>query len=190
MRIPSRHLALLVLACAAPAALAAHDHGPHEHGAGRLDVAVDGGTVELRLEAPGDNVVGFEHAPKTAQERAAVRAAEDRLRKPAALLAFPAKAGCTLRSARVQPPRSKAGAHGHGHDHGEDHDAQGQAHADWTADWTFACNTPAALDAIDAAALFRAFPDTRELRVQVIGPSGQTGRTLTPKSTRIPLRGR
>ena len=43
-----------------------HDHahgslGAHEHGVGRLNAGLDGQTLELELESPAMNLVGFEH---------------------------------------------------------------------------------------------------------------------------------
>ena len=49
--------------------LAAQPAHAHVHGAVQLDVAVDGPTLTLTLEAPLDSVVGFERAPRTAAEK-------------------------------------------------------------------------------------------------------------------------
>lgn len=170
--------AVIALCGIASAAPAQHRHQEaHEHGVGHLDVAFDGGNLELQLEGPGENFVGFEHAPATAQEMAAVRVAEQRMRKATALFSLPAAAGCTLRRAAVTPPAA-AKTSGVGDEH----------HDEWAASYAFACKTPTALKELDAAGVFRAFPDTRELQVQVIGPAGQTGLTLTPKASKIPFR--
>lgn len=168
---------LLAIALGLIASTPARAHeDAHEHGTGALDVALDNGVLELLLEAPGDNFVGFEHAPRNAKETAAVRAAEQRLRKPEALFALPAAAGCTRRSVEVTPPKATKG--GGKHDH----------HAEWSASYAFACKAPDALRTIDLGGLFKAFPNTTRLRAQVAGPKGQTGRTLTPKAPRLPLR--
>ena len=160
----------------------------HEHGVGHLDVAVEGGRVELQLEAPGDNIVGFEHAPSTARERTVARDAEQRLRNGAALFSFSAAARCTLRSANVQALAAAGDPEGHELEL-DDHEG-GEAHAEWTANYVFICASPAALAAIEAAGLFRTFPNTRELRVQLIGAAGQIGGTLTRKTTHLALPGK
>lgn len=183
----------------------------HEHGVARLDVAVDGGTLELALEGPGDGFVGFEHAPESAEDRAAFARAEAQLKQGAALFALPAAAGCTLAAAEVAPPAAEADAH-HDEDaadhddeaahhdedaeahhddetaHGDEdaHHGKEHAHADWRASWRFDCATPAALDAIEVK-LIAAFPQTRELRVQATTAAGQTGATLTADAPRIEL---
>ncbi|MEX5543051.1 ZrgA family zinc uptake protein, partial [Pseudomonas poae] len=50
-----------------------HDHehgslGAHEHGVGRLNAVLDGQTLELELESPAMNLVGFEHLATTAAD--------------------------------------------------------------------------------------------------------------------------
>ena len=60
--------ALLPLAIAHAADEHDHEHGSlgaHEHGVGRLNAALDGQTLELELESPAMNLVGFEHAATT-----------------------------------------------------------------------------------------------------------------------------
>ena len=78
--------ALLVpLLLTAPAGLAEgrHDHAPHHdddlahrqydshvHGMGTLNLVADGSEVHIELDSPAANLVGFEHAPSSATDRA------------------------------------------------------------------------------------------------------------------------
>ncbi len=80
--------------------------GAHEHGIARLGLAVDGTRLTVDLELPAESVFGFEHAPRSAEERATVAEALDRLRTGGArLIAFPEGATtCALDSAEVQGP--------------------------------------------------------------------------------------
>ena len=62
----------LVLGAAPVLAAGAHDHGhehaqAHVHGAVQLEVALDGPTLSIALEAPLDSLLGFERAPRTAR---------------------------------------------------------------------------------------------------------------------------
>ena len=94
--------------------------GAHEHGVARLGLAVDGTRLTVDLQLPAESVFGFERAPRSAEERAAVAEALDRLRTGGAgLLAFPDGAACTLDSAEVQAPEVVQGD-----DAGEDQHAQ------------------------------------------------------------------
>ena len=103
--------------------------GAHEHGIARLGLAVDGARVTVDLQLPAESVFGFEHAPRSAQERATAAEALDRLRSGGArLLAFPDGATCALDSADVQAPESVEGDHA-----GEDrqpHEEEGIEHED------------------------------------------------------------
>ncbi|WP_016772972.1 ZrgA family zinc uptake protein, partial [Pseudomonas sp. R62] len=78
--------ALLPLAAAHAVDEHDHDHehgslGAHEHGVGRLNAALDGQTLELELESPAMNLVGFEHAATSDADKAKVAAARAQLEK-------------------------------------------------------------------------------------------------------------
>ena len=95
----------LVLGAAPVLAAGAHDHGhehaqSHVHGAVQLEVALDGPTLSIALEAPLDSILGFERAPRTASEKQAAQDALTALRGNA-LFAPDAAAGCTPASASI-----------------------------------------------------------------------------------------
>ena len=71
---PSSLVASLVLAClpmtvvraAAPEAEPGFTQlGAHVHGKVVVNLALEGNTLRVELDAPAINVVGFEHAPRT-----------------------------------------------------------------------------------------------------------------------------
>ena len=98
--------------------------GAHEHGIARLGLAVDGTRLTVDLQLPAESVLGFERAPRSAEERATAAEALDRLRTGGArLIAFPDGTTCALDSAEVQAPESLEGDHA-----GEDHDHAGEDH--------------------------------------------------------------
>src|SRR3546814_9197080 len=55
-----------------------HEHegatslGAHEHGAARLNAALDGNQLELELISPAMNLLGFEHAAASAADEAKI----------------------------------------------------------------------------------------------------------------------
>jgi hypothetical protein len=117
--------------------------GAHEHGIARLGLAVDGTRVTIDLELPAESVFGFEHAPRSAQERATAAEALDRLRTGSArLIALPEGAACALDSAEVQAPEGAeddhAGEDEHAHEEDEHadeedehaHEEDGHTHED------------------------------------------------------------
>ncbi len=178
--------ALLPLAIAHAAEDHDHDHehgslGAHEHGVGRLNAVLDGQTLELELDSPAMNLVGFEHVATTAADKAKVAAARKQLENPSALFNLPKAAGCVISSQELNSPLfgdkpeadhddddhdhdAKDGAHEHHHDHSEIH-----------AHYQFTCATPTALSNLDLTQLFKTFPATQKIQVQLIGPSGQQG---------------
>ncbi len=178
--------ALLPLAIAHAAEDHDHDHehgslGAHEHGVGRLNAVLDGQTLELELDSPAMNLVGFEHVATTTADKAKVAAARKQLENPAALFNLPKAAGCVISSQELNSPlfgdkpeadhddddhdhEAKDGAHEHHHDHSEIH-----------AHYQFTCATPTALSNLDLTQVFKTFPATQKIQVQLIGPSGQQG---------------
>jgi len=50
----------------------AHAAPAHVHGVAKMDLAVDGNKLTLSMEMPLDNLVGFEHLPKTDKQKAAL----------------------------------------------------------------------------------------------------------------------
>ena len=110
--------------------------GAHEHGIARLGLAVDGTRLTVDLQLPAESVFGFEHAPRSAQERATAAEALDRLRTGGArVIAFPDGATCALDSAEVQAPEGVEGGHDagedqHSHEDHHSHEDEGNAHED------------------------------------------------------------
>ena len=86
-------LALLV-STAALAQGQGHKHGAHQHGVAKLAVAVDGKLLEIALESPLDNLLGFERAPRTDAEREAVRKMAQRFHAAAGLYTPTPAANC------------------------------------------------------------------------------------------------
>ncbi len=174
-----------------------HDHehtslSAHEHGVARLNVALDGQTLELELETPAMNLLGFEHAATSDADKATLKAARESLAQPLTLFSIPAQAGCSVASSELDSPlfgdreQEHKKEHGHTHagehDHDHDHDHE---HSDISAHYQLSCSAPAALTTLDLNALFQRFPDTRTIQVQLIGPSGQQGVELTPSNPRL-----
>jgi hypothetical protein len=159
-----------------------HDHGhrqhdAHVHGVAALNVAVDADTLLVELDTPAANIVGFEHPPRDAAERAAVAAAREQLADGAALFVPNAEAECVQMSHAVSLDLGSPGDHAH---------ADEEIHADAHGEWAFTCARPAALSELDVQ-LFERFPGKDKLRVQLITPSGQRGTELTPDNHRLEL---
>jgi hypothetical protein len=154
--------------------------GAHEHGQGTLNVAVEGNRITMELEVPGADIVGFEHAARTRQQKAAVEKAKKQLLAPQALFKLSSTAGCTVGAASVELESG-------GHDDtkkGEHKDA----HSEFHAQYTFDCQMPASLTSIEFD-YFRAFAGAQRLNVNVITPKGQTKFEVSRRKPRIDLGG-
>ena len=162
-----------------------HDHehaslGAHEHGVGSLDVALDGQTLELDLDGPAMNLVGFEHIATTDADKAKVAAAQAQLGNPLVLFSQPKAADCSVEAQDLQSPLFEAAPEeAGGVAKGEHH------HSDIEAHYAFTCSKPEALKTLDLSKFFKTFPGTHKIKVQLIGSSGQQGVEATPQAPTV-----
>ena len=177
--------ALLPLAVAHAAQEHDHDHehgslAAHEHGVGRLNAALDGQTLDLELESPAMNLVGFEHVATTDADKAKVAAARAQLEKPLTLFNLPKAAGCVVATQKLESP-----LFGDKPDDDHDHEAGGHdehEHSEIHGTYKFTCNVPAVLKTLDLTQIFKSFPATQKLQVQLISPKGQSGAEVRPSN--------
>lgn len=145
-----------------------HEHGAHQHGVAKLEVAVDGGILTIHLESPLDNLVGFEHAPRTDQQRAAASRALATLKQGEKLFAPTPAAGCKLAQATVEAPVLE----------GKPADAGG--HSDLDADYRFECAAPDQLKGL-ATSLFKAFGGMTRIDAAVVTGNKQSAFKLSKR---------
>ena len=171
-----RIVAMLCLAASslAPPALAAP---AHEHGVARLDVGVEAARVVLFLETPLDNLLGFEHAPRSDAERQKAAAAVASLREAAALFRIDPAAGCTL--ARVELSSGALGL-------GKVDAGAKEGHGDLEGQFEFQCTAGAKASFVEVR-LWDAFAGFKRLDLQVATPRGQMKATLRRPQTRVAL---
>ncbi|MGL6261337.1 ZrgA family zinc uptake protein, partial [Vibrio sp. WXL210] len=107
-------------------------HGSHVHGEVELNVAQDANELLIEIVAPGADVVGFEHAPKTEQEEAALKQAIAKLEQPTSLFTLTANANCSVEHVSVTHTLGEDSLdhHDHGHDEHkhDDHDHDEHKH--------------------------------------------------------------
>ncbi|WP_432241081.1 DUF2796 domain-containing protein [Herbaspirillum robiniae] len=183
-------LLLSPLLCLPALAADGHDHHgnhpAHVHGVGKLDVALEGNTLTLHLDSPLINLVGFEHAATSTRDKDTVEAAARMLRDVTRIFVTDAAAQCKpaevqLESA-VLPPAllgEKAVT--------TPEAAPNDGHADLDGDFTLVCASPGALNTVDVAGLFRAFPGFQRIDVQLATPKKQAAFQLAPGNSAIPV---
>ncbi|MDR1311888.1 MAG: DUF2796 domain-containing protein [Burkholderiaceae bacterium] len=173
-------------------------HEAHEHGAAKIDLAIEGQEVEIELETPLANVISFEHAPRTPSQEKEIRAMAAIMHTNKTLFSFPDKAGCVLEKVSLKsdvisrdllaPPSSSGGKATQSasvspkktKDKKDDDDE----HADLDAEFAYRCQNPQALTYIRTG-LFKSFPRLKRVDMQIAGPKGQRAARLTPRSNVI-----
>ena len=189
--IPVIAVAATILVLSAAQAKTERQLGPHQHGHGTLNLAVEGQTVRMELEVPGADIVGFEHEAETAEDQAKIEAAEKTLAQPLALFVLPDKAACKVTSAKVSivgETESDHDAHEHDrHDHaeGEEHEAE---HSEFRAEYALSCSNVAVITSI-AFPYFDTFPNSEELAVTLITEKGQQAFEVSRQHALIDIRG-
>jgi|SRR5581483_3022581 len=162
---------LMVVAALSGAALA-REPGPHVHGAAKLQVALEKNSVTIDFESPLHNLLGFEHAPRTDAEKAAVAALRERLQKPLALFVPTPAAECSVASVKLDSPVFGTSPAGEG------------GHADLDAEFVYTCRQPEHLQDLRVT-IFTIFPGTRTIDAQVAGPRGQAAARLSAAQPRL-----
>lgn len=173
----------------------------HQHGDANLAIVLEDKTLTLELETPLFNLTGFEHAPETEEEIAAVEAAEAKLKQPETLFLMKEQAECERADNDLEihlgedehddhdEHEDTDEAH-HDDDHDDDHDEHDDAeevhHEDALITYTFECAAPEKLSEIDIA-LLQAFPNMTELEVAYLGPNSQSVFTVDQRNTSIRL---
>jgi hypothetical protein len=182
---------ILALSASHGAAEPVRQLGPHQHGHGSLNLAVEGQTVQMALEVPGADIVGFEYEATTAEDQAKVQAAEEKLAQPLALFVLPRNAGCKVTSAKVVIARESATDHD-AHEHEENAHAEADGHeaehSEFHAEYALSCSNVAAITTISFP-YFDAFPNSEELAVTLITAKSQEAFELNREHALIDIRG-
>lgn len=157
-------------------------HGVHVHGKAELNVVLEGSGIHLGLNSPAANLVGFEHAPSSEADHAALDRALTVLRDGARLFKFNGDAGCNPTHIEIASSLIEE-AHGEHYatpDHAHEAHAHGdETHTDIEAAYRFECAKPGKLERLDVG-LFEAFPATEQLTVQFVIGDRQGAIELTP----------
>jgi len=164
-------------------------HGAHDHGHATLNLVQEGKTIQLMLESPAVNIIGFEHAATTPQEKQKIEKALELLKQGEKLFSFPAATQCVQTEVEVESELTELAAH---HDeskeesstHKESHHDEPEGHSEFEVNYQFVCNTPAALDTLKVH-IFELFPLTEEIEAQVVTDKRQFATELSSQASTI-----
>lgn len=162
-----------------------HRHAAaHQHGKGILNIVLEGSTLLMELEAPGADIIGFEHTPKTAAEKRAVNQALAYLEDPLTLFRISKEANCKLKASKLNVgvlseetkethtrelrEREHREQHGKHHDHKDE-----ESHNEVRAQYSLNCTNLKALRSIDFQ-YFSYFKAAKMLQVNFISSITQT----------------
>jgi uncharacterized protein DUF2796 len=192
--------AAMALAATASAIAYAEEHrelGPHVHGHGNLNIAVEDKRVSMELEVPGMDIVGFEHDATTDDQKAAMEKAKAQLTLPLAVFKLPAAAGCTVADAKVaveaEHHHDSDADENHDHDHdkaaGEDHDHdEHEGHKEFHVTYVLDCAKPASITSIDFD-YFKLFAGAHDLTVNIVTAKSQNTYNVTRDTPSLDLAG-
>jgi len=95
-------------------------HSAHVHGVVEFNIAQDANELLMEITAPGADVVGFEHAPQTDEQKHQLEAAVAQLKDANSIFTLAVSAGCKVEHKSVT---HTLGEDSHkGHDHHDDHE--------------------------------------------------------------------
>lgn len=171
-----RTLTLAALGLALPLAALAHGSA-HVHGLAQMDIAVEAQKISIALQTPLDNLVGFERAPRTDNERKRADDAVAKLRAGNDMFKFDAAAGCKLANVSLESPALGLG---------NAKPAASGGHAELHGSWTFDCADTAQAAQLEVG-LFT-FNQLKRVQVQLVLPKAQLKRELKRPNGKLSLR--
>ncbi len=173
---------------------------PHVHSKGRLALAPDPNGVQFELVVAASDVWGFEHEPRTEEEKAqratALKALESSLPE---ILKFPTNLGCVQEASTVmaevpeghevnRADRHAKEEHRHGEEHGHGEggeDSGGHLEVRATARWS--CRRSPLGHDVEVRRPPEV-PGLSELEIWVLGASGQSSTLLRQPSATVRLK--
>ncbi|MDX1707915.1 MAG: DUF2796 domain-containing protein [Desulfobacterales bacterium] len=178
-------------------------HEAHEHGIAHLNVALEGNDLYIELNSPAVNIVGFEHRPRTNEQKAAVKKAIESLKNGEDLFILPSSAKGKFVKTTVHTNIEGDSDNDHGtgnthehdssskekdddqHPHAPDHQGdEPDRHSEFRAEYQVVCQQPQKLEHIDVT-LFRMFQGIERIKVQLLSGTRQNALELTATQHKI-----
>lgn len=151
--------------------LMASPHG-HAHGKAEMELTIQGDSLRAVFRAPMDSLLGFEHAPKTDKQKAAIEQLRKKLSSPSQFFVPSPTAQCAQSAAEASSTLFTGKVSG--------------AHSDLEYRFAFKCANIKALTELDAV-LFADYPRLHEIRALVVTDKGQRSITVKKRNRLIGL---
>jgi hypothetical protein len=147
--------------------------GPgHAHGKADMELSLQGASLSGVFKTPMDSLLGFEHAPKTDNQKRSVEQLKTRLSDPTRFFQPTEAAQCSVQSVDFQSALFAGKVSG--------------GHSDLEYRFVFTCANPEALRGLDAV-VFGQYPRLHELRVELVTAKGQRSVTLRKRNRVLSL---
>jgi hypothetical protein len=173
-------------------------HDAHVHGVAHLNAAVEGTSLHLEFTSPAANIVGFEHEPRTPEQKDDVINAIEKLEDGSKLFIPSPEAQCQLSKSSVKTDIEHDAEHKHEHEkdahhekgkdnvqeHHEENEDEHARHSEFHSEYQFVCKNPGKLSQMDVM-LIQSFPGIEHIEVQLLTKTKQTAQELTAQSHRI-----
>ena len=170
-----------------------YQQGAHQHGLAVITLALEGDKIDVELESPAANIVGFEHVASTSEQRGVVDKARETLELSNKLFSF-IGAHCELNTLKIDTSAVldnedlESEEHGHeDHGHSSNDDPGHKTHSEISANYQFHCERSFKLTAISLGFLDH-FPGIEKLKVVWVTDSNQGSTELTAESNTVYLR--
>lgn len=168
------------------------EHGVHEHGFAKLNITVAELGLEIMLESPAANLVGFEHTASSDEDKKKLADTKAKLEAGTELFVPNAEAECSFKTAVITSsllgnPKSEAHQEkkpsNQTHENTTEPEQKAEAvHSDIDVTWLFACAKPAELKTVDVK-LLSAFPNgLQKINAAWLSEKGASAQELTEDS--------
>ncbi len=180
-------------------------HSAHEHGVAEMNLALLGREVQIEISTPSFNLLGFEHEPNTADQKATLSRAEKAMKAPSTLFTFEG-AKCAVEHVSIKSPFEQEG-HGDEHKHEDEHkhkenkkaahahksednkaEADESSHSEYMLIYHFECESSEENLKINASGLFSNFPNFSTIRTQWLSDKKQGSAKLTSKNSQLSIK--
>lgn len=161
----------------------------HQHGHGKLNIAVDGDKAVFEMRVPGADIIGFEHAASTGEEKTKLAAAKEILGDPQKIFTLPGAAGCTINQSFVHYTKDPEHAAHHEPEHSgnrkethhtehhgmheDGHAGHQPGHAEFHLGFELTCLSPENLTSLTLG-YFDHFANAQSLEVNIVTAKGQS----------------
>jgi len=161
----------------------------HEHGVGKLNIAVDGTMVAMEFQAPGADIIGFEYTAKSESDQAEIDRAIAILSRPLDLFVIPPAADCSITDAHAELETETDHDHNDNHLNEHDNAEEGdESHTEFHAEYMLSCGNIDALSDITFT-YFQMFENAVEIDVQIVAGSGASAFEVDRDDPKLDLTG-